>query len=668
MQTINVKGVGPVQFPDDMTREQIAEAISRNAPAPQQAKPPVEDVYKRDAQERYEKTKDLPKADAARLWLQGATLGAADEVIAGALTPIEMIRNRTLSPVEGYKYAKAYEDLALEKARERSGVLGAVAEGVGGVGPGAGLIRAVGSRIAPAAFAPGAGRAVQYGQNVVGGTGLGALSGGLDAKDGDRAQGAITGGLLGGGLSAVAPIAMYPFQKAGHALWSYLKPQSAAEAQFVNAMLEARQTPAALQSSLQRAVAEGQGSVYTPADALGKAGREKLTVVTKSPGPGRTDAEEFLVNRQLGAGRRTTSAVQEGFNAPVTADAARARAVQFRNDQAGVNYGRARADVAGPVNLTPAIDLADNYLAPGVNRVISQGAMPENTVTRAVENARSLLSDGRVQISDFGRAFNAKRDLDSMIGAATTSNAQREQLKPIRDAIDDALAKASPTYSAARDTYRRQSNEIRALGLDPDSPAHVGAKAHSGGRVEDTIPAFNALTPGEQQAARIGYSDRIIRQIQDTPGNKARFVETDWGRAELPAFAAPGRGDRMMSRLQRENEMHKTMNRALGGSPTFENMANDAGAREAIDFAANVATGNHVGAVRQIVGQFSSGLSGAPAAMREHLGRLLLSPAGSSIPIDEIYRRQLMNDIAAQQRRNAYLAGGLLATQQGLQQ
>ena len=432
MTIVNVKGVGPVNFPDDMTQEQIAEAITRNMPTAQDnqqtekplgplsaliaGKQPKEDKYTRAAREDYEKTKDLNKSTGGRLFVQGATLGAADEILAGALTPFEMARRGTWNPAEGYRYAKAREDLELEEARKAGGIPGAVLEGVGGMGTGAGAIRAIGTRLAPGLFAPGAGWGANYAQNVTGGAGLGAVNGALDAKDGERLQGAATGGLLGGSLSAVAPIVMYPFQKAGHALWSYIKPQSAGEAQVVNTMLEARMTPQQVNTALAAAQAEGQGSVYTVADALGKAGREKLTTVTKYPGPGRTDAEEFLVNRQLGAGRRVTNAITEGFQAPQTAANARARAVEIRDAAADRNYGRARADVSGPVNLSPAIEAADNYLAPGATRLMSQGAMPENTVTRAVENARALLTDGRVQISDFGRAFNAKRDLDSMIG------------------------------------------------------------------------------------------------------------------------------------------------------------------------------------------------------------------------------------------------------------
>ena len=251
----------------------------------------------------------------------------------------------------------------LEEARKAGGIPGAVLEGVGGMGTGAGAIRAIGTRLAPGLFAPGAGWGANYAQNVTGGAGLGAVNGALDAKDGERLQGAATGGLLGGSLSAVAPIVMYPFQKAGHALWSYIKPQSAGEAQVVNTMLEARMTPQQVNTALAAAQAEGQGSVYTVADALGKAGREKLTTVTKYPGPGRTDAEEFLVNRQLGAGRRVTNAITEGFQAPQTAANARARAVEIRDAAADRNYGRARADVSGPVNLSPAIEAADNYLA-----------------------------------------------------------------------------------------------------------------------------------------------------------------------------------------------------------------------------------------------------------------------------------------------------------------
>src|SRR5690349_7658114 len=45
-----------------------------------------------------------PDAGLARLAVQGATFNTADELLAAARTPFEMVKRGTFNPVEGYRY------------------------------------------------------------------------------------------------------------------------------------------------------------------------------------------------------------------------------------------------------------------------------------------------------------------------------------------------------------------------------------------------------------------------------------------------------------------------------------------------------------------------------------------------------------------------------------
>ena len=103
------------------------------------------DPYKQEAQAEYQRLKSqgIPvEQGLTRRIAQGMTLGAADELLAGALTPFEMAKRGTWDPREGYKHAKAMQDVAMEDARNTQGIPGHIAEVAGGVGTGIGAARA----------------------------------------------------------------------------------------------------------------------------------------------------------------------------------------------------------------------------------------------------------------------------------------------------------------------------------------------------------------------------------------------------------------------------------------------------------------------------------------------------------------------------------------------
>lgn len=467
--------------------------------------------------------------------------------------------------------------------------------------------------------APAVAQALQssYAGRMAADAGAGAVQGGLSAFGHDQnvGTGAAIGGVVGG-LSR-------PVIDAGSSVLSSLGGlvgvgnQSRANAALTQALTRADQTPDDVFNTLTDAAAAGQP--YTVADALGNAGQRMLTGIARSPGNERQTIAETLQARQAGQGRRLQTALTEGFGAPQTAQQTQDALTALRTQQANINYDAAR-QAAGAVDPTQAIQHADNFLQPGASAVMNPGNnIADDSVEAAVRRARGYLTDGSSILSDFNAAHRAKIELDNMIETGNPSI--QRQLIPIRDALDDSLARASDPYANARDTFRQQSQDIEA--------ANTGRDAAMRGRVEDTIPAFQALQRPEQQASyRAGYVDPYIADIQKTAGpmtNRARPLISDATAAEFPAFAAPGQGPQLMDRINREQRMFETMNAALGGSRTADNAA-DMADMQGFDpsIISAFATGGIKGAALHGLTRGMNAIQGRNSATRDAIAQMLL--------------------------------------------
>jgi hypothetical protein len=255
-------------------------------------KGPQEDKYRAAARE------DIARqgSGAGRLQrqiMQGLTFGAADEIIAGALTPFEMIRQRTFNPVEAYNYAKAREDVALEADRSRDGLLGSVAEVGAGIATGVGAARA--GLTAGRFLAPNAGLGARSAAAAADGAAYGGLTGALTGSGEDRLSGALTGAAFGGALGGAMPGVIQGVSAAARPITSNIaarmNPERFAQDQVARAISESGRAPQQILDDVATAAREGQG-VFTVADALGNPGQRMLSTVARNPGAGRTQAVE----------------------------------------------------------------------------------------------------------------------------------------------------------------------------------------------------------------------------------------------------------------------------------------------------------------------------------------------------------------------------------------
>ena len=303
-----------------------------------------------------------------RRLVHGATLGADNTISAAALTPVEMFK-RGIGPGEAYNYAKAREDMLLDKSREKTGALGTASEILGGGVTGAGL--ASGGVTAARLLAPEAGLLARSGASAADAAGLGAFSGAMEGNGlAERGTNALKGGLLGGAIGGATPGALSMLGAAASPIISNIRarinPEGFAQSQVARGVSESGMTPAQIANEIRAAAAEGQG-MFTAADAMGNAGQRLLATTARSPGQARTDVVNFLDARQAGQGRRLSNTLAEGFDSPQTAAQTEARMTAARDAAADAEYGAVRTN-AGRTDVVPALNNLDRNIGTGPDR------------------------------------------------------------------------------------------------------------------------------------------------------------------------------------------------------------------------------------------------------------------------------------------------------------
>lgn len=621
---------------------------------------PKPDQYKQAAIEERDQLQSQgvdTGAGYTRRLAHGATFGADNTLLAAALTPVEMFKRGTLSPAEGYNYAKAREDLIMEDARKNTGALGTALEIGGGVGSGIGLAR--GGLTFGRALAPEAGLLARSAASAGDAAAIGGFSGAMEG-DGLRERGinalkgggigAVAGGATPGVLGLLGGIASPVISN----IRARVNPQGYAQSQIARGVSESGLTPNQITDDLLRAQADGQGG-FTLADAMGNPGQRLLSTVTRGPGQGRTDAVNFLENRQAGQGRRISNALAEGFDSPQTAAQVEARLTNARSAAADQAYGAVRND-AGRVDVTRAIAHIDDTLGPAAEQMLANpgSAAANDSIEAVLMNFRNKLA--RTNPDDFASIQRIRGDMsDAAQNAMQSGFGNRARL--IRGAVtqlDTAMENASAGHLAANRGFAQASRNIEAVGQGRDAAMR--------GRTEDVIPRFQGLAPEGQQAFRAGYVDPLIARAQGDPFgfNKARPLLNDAFQAEAGAMA-PG-NPLMQRRIGREQTMFETRNAAMGGSKTADNLADQSAMGVDPSLVGNILSGNWAGAVRSALHSGSNALTGNTAQVRQEVANILLQNGVSAGQLNRmitetVARIQFVQSMARNLGRGA--SGGL---------
>lgn len=632
MATLNINGQRVtvddsfLKLPHDQQQATVDEIAKTLNTAP--AEPP--DKYQQAATEDRANLLENgvnPDAGLARLAVQGATFNTADELLAAARTPFEMVKRGTFNPAEGYRYAKAQEDLALEQGRKNEGLLGTAADIGGGILTGSGLARA--GLTAGRLLAPNAGLAARSLASAADAAGMGTVAGAAEGNTAaERIKNALIGGAAGAAVGGVAPGALKVAGAMASPVTSNIRarvdPAGYARSQIARALMESSQSPQNIADAVTQAAREGQG-VFTVADAMGNPGQRMLSTVTRAPGPGRTAAVEFLDSRQAGQGRRIANALTEGFDSPQTAAQTEAALTQARNAAADAEYGAVRND-ANPVDLGATIRRIDETLSPGVNQVANpQSNIANDSVESALQGVRSRLTDGRSVLTDFTAVQRVRGELSDAIEAARRQGAGNKArlLGGVLRELDTAMEAASAGHRAANANFANASRTIDTV--------QTGRDASMRGRVEDTVPAFRAMPAAQQDAFRSGYVDPLVAQTQGAAlgANKARPLTNDAFRTETATMAPMRTQAQMQRRIGRENTMFETRAQATGGSKTADNLADEAAMGVDPTLIGHALTGNISGVVRTGLAAGHRALTGNTPAVREQIARMLLMRGGN---------------------------------------
>lgn len=657
------------------SREAAMQAFAGTMDAPAAldapAAAPEPDKYQRAALEDRAtlKAKGLDtSAGLARLGIQGATFNTADEILAGLSTPLEMFKRGTWNPAEGYRYAKASEDLSLAGGRDRAGLLGTGAEIIGGAGSGLGLAR--GGITAGRWLGQNAGLIPRSAAAAADAGAFGALAGAgegnaLDERLGNAAFGGGVGLGVGAGTPGLLKLLGMTVSPITSNVRALLNPENYARNQVARAIMEGNAGPRQLADEVVQAAREGQAG-YTVADALGNPGQRMLSTVTRAPGPGRTDTIEFLDARQAGQGRRVANTLAEGFDSPRTAAQTETQLTRVRDTLADAEYGAAR-DNAGAVDLTGAIGRIDQIMPrlPGRPEATAKGNLRQDSIEAILGSYRARMTDGRGMLSDYVAVERLRGDLADAVQAATQSgkgNRARLLGQVLRE-VDGAMEDASQGFRQANANYQNRSGVIDAIG--------EGRTAAMRGRSEDTLHAFRNMLPDRQTAFRSGYVDPLIADAQAGAfgANKARPLTSDAFRDEA-ATIAPG-NDLMQRRLGREMRMFETRNHATGNSRTADNLADASAMSVDPSLLGNLLSGNWGTAARNALSASQNALTGNTPAVRQEVARMLTMRGGNVTPheleqilveaVDRVVRGQL---IAGHMGRAA--AGGLAIGDQRL--
>ena len=191
--------------------------------------------------------------------------------------------------------------------------------------------------------------------------------------------------------------------------------------------------------------------------------------------------------------------------------------------------------------------------APAVGAELGRLASKANSsIEELAASLEAAAADGQPQfavvdaLAEYGRDKLAKLASilkpDASKALSVRQNSQSERLGvQMRDAFD-----AQKTAAGAK-------RELVESGAPSRSIDAVDAGMHAQGIRADpgkTIPDYLARSADEQSSFRVGYADPHLARLEASagtaPANRASMLQTERTLKELPVFASPGKGERLM--------------------------------------------------------------------------------------------------------------------------
>lgn len=510
-QIIDVPGQGPVEFPDDMTDEQIA-AVLRTQPPPA-----PRDQWLAKINEKPERIDPTEGMSGAQRFFAGVGKGMTD-VARGVGQAVGLVSREDIA-----------ESRKLDEALMNTGA-----------GTAGNIVGALASYL-PTALIPGA-------NTLAGASAIGAASGLLapSASTGETAMNTVAGGLLAP-AALVAARAVPAVWQGGKALVEPFTQagQERIAARTLTEFAGGREAAERAAQAIRQARPEVPGVQNTAAEVANNAGIAQLErALRQNPQLTQQFADRLSSNR---------AALLEGLQGIAGDDAALARAVSARDDAASALYGQAFADDAARraaaiaesqqralaktagIGLPQGMAVAEKQVGldlatPGLRELSQRPAFKA-----AVSRARKLAADHGRNINDpleslvglhyVKLAIDDMLDASSKPGSALGRN-QRAALADMKSELTGELEKISEKYGAARAKYAELSRPINQMEvgrtlLDKFQPA----LADFGADTRTTAALYaKALRDADATAARAtGYRNARMTDVLDP--NQLRTAE-----------------------------------------------------------------------------------------------------------------------------------------------
>lgn len=403
---------------------------------------------------------------------------------------------------------------------------------------------------------------------------LGMTEGGLQGAGNADGRGivgeTIKGGLIGLGAGIAAPAVIGAATLAKRGLFEGLPQmfgkasQTKANRAIADALMRSGKTAPDVDALIAAAAREGQPE-YRLMDALGLPGQRAANGLTRAGGAPGDEVAEFLSTRQSGQGERVGSFVEDAFDVKgTTAAKTQTGLIDARTEAADLAYDAARGNAA-PVNLNDTIDVIDTLTKR--DPILGESALADTVIGKRLKALRAQMTNGDQQLIDFDSVLNIKQDMFTTMEALRKSGKTvPKELSDVYGALDAALEGSSDMYRTANDGFRSASKVIDAV--------DEGALMATRGRAANNVPRFGAMAAAEQGAARTGYGDRLLSELENMKypsTNRALITGSEKRTAEAAAMATDPQ--LYSSRIARERTMWDTQDKALKGSQTANNQA-----------------------------------------------------------------------------------------------
>ena len=398
----------------------------------------------------------------------------------------------------------------------------------------------------------------------------GALQGAGNADGRGIVGETIKGGLVGLGAGIAAPAVIGAATLAKRGVFEGLPQmfgkasQTKANRAIADALMRSGKTAPDVDALIAAAAREGQPE-FRLMDALGLPGQRAANGLTRAGGAPGDEVAEFLATRQSGQGERVGSFVEDAFDVKgTTAAKTQQGLIDARSTAADAAYDAARGNAA-PVNLNDTIDVIDTLTKR--DPILGESALADTVIGKRLKALRAQMTNGDQQLIDFDSVLNIKQDMFTTMEALRKSGKTvPKELSDVYGALDAALEGSSDMYRTANDGFRSASKVIDAV--------DEGALMATRGRAADNVPRFGAMAAAEQGAARTGYGDRLLSELENMKypsTNRALITGSEKRTAEAATMATDPQ--LYASRIARERTMWDTQDKALKGSQTANNQA-----------------------------------------------------------------------------------------------